>query len=131
MPVQRKRSVSWSCELATDRHSLSSTLIVISNRRRAEGKTGAGSYPHGSVAWVLLTLCGLRLLRVGGVGFLQVITGPVVHRQVQGVHTHLSTILFSESGDTHQRFQNEPKTTFDWGVLLQITSVNRVTGTCL
>lgn len=95
VPVQRKRSVSWSCELAMDRHSVSSTLMVISDRHRAHGKTRAGSQHHGPFPGVLLTLGGLRLLQVGGVGFLQVITGPAAHRKVHGVHTHSTTGLLS------------------------------------
>lgn len=62
-----------------DRHSVSSTLIVISNRDRADGKTGAANLPSSS--YRLLTLRGLGLLQVGGVGFLRVITGPAVHRK--------------------------------------------------
>lgn len=99
---------------------------MISNRDRADGTTGAGSHHHGSFPSVLLTLGGLRLLQVGGVGFLQVITGPAVHRKVYGVHTHLTTILFSWTSDTHQRFQSKRKTTFEQGVLLQITSIKEL-----
>lgn len=41
VPVERKRSVSWSWELAIDKHSDSSTLMVISTRDIREKRQGA------------------------------------------------------------------------------------------